>query len=223
MGAFVQPLLYLLGMGLGVGVARRRGTDAPQLLDGLTYFQFLAPALIATSAMMVTTSEAMFPVHAGFKWIRTYHAAAATPLTPGQIAAGRGPVAGDQGADHRHRCGPGVAVVRRDPNHGSAVGCGVRRLDRRRLRGPDHGVGGDPSAGAVVSRDQPLRHHAAVLVRRRVLSDRPVADMAAMGGQGDADLAWRRVVPRRGHAPACSSTAPSCMSGICCCSSWAAG
>ena len=33
-----------------------------QLLGGLTYFQFLAPALIATSAMMVTTSEAMFPV-----------------------------------------------------------------------------------------------------------------------------------------------------------------
>lgn len=84
----MQPLLYLLGMGLGVGSLVDRGTDAPQLLGGLTYFQFLAPALIATSAMMVTTSEAMFPVMAGFKWMRTYQAAAATPLTPGQIAAG---------------------------------------------------------------------------------------------------------------------------------------
>jgi lipooligosaccharide transport system permease protein len=32
----------------------------------------------------------MFPVMAGFKWFRTYHAAAATPLSPGQIAAGVG-------------------------------------------------------------------------------------------------------------------------------------
>jgi lipooligosaccharide transport system permease protein len=90
MGAFVQPLLYLLGMGLGVGTLVDRGADSAQLLHGLTYFQFMAPALIATSAMMVTTSEAMFPVMAGFKWTRTYHAAAATPITPGQIAAGIG-------------------------------------------------------------------------------------------------------------------------------------
>jgi lipooligosaccharide transport system permease protein len=90
LGAFVQPLLYMLGMGLGVGALVDEGTNASQQLDGLTYFQFLAPALIATSAMMVTTSEAMFPVMAGFKWSRTYHAAAATPLTPGQIAAGIG-------------------------------------------------------------------------------------------------------------------------------------
>jgi lipooligosaccharide transport system permease protein len=86
----VQPLLYLLGMGIGVGALVDAGTDASQQLDGLTYFQFLAPALIATSAMMVTTNEAMFPVMAGFKWVRTFHAAAATPLTPGQIAAGVG-------------------------------------------------------------------------------------------------------------------------------------
>ena len=90
LGAVVQPMLYLLGMGLGVGELVDRGDDAERLLDGLTYFQFLAPALIATSAMMVTTSEAMFPVMAGFKWMRVYHAAAATPLTAGDIAAGVG-------------------------------------------------------------------------------------------------------------------------------------
>jgi lipooligosaccharide transport system permease protein len=90
LGAFVQPALYLLGMGLGVGALVDRGSSAPRLLDGLTYFQFLAPALIATAAMMVSASEAMWPVHAGFRWGRTYHAAAATPLSPGQIAAGVG-------------------------------------------------------------------------------------------------------------------------------------
>jgi lipooligosaccharide transport system permease protein len=88
MASFVQPFLYLLGMGLGVGALVDRGDDARQLLDGLTYFQFLAPALIATSAMMVTTNEAMWPIVGGFKWQRSFHAAAATPLTPGQIASG---------------------------------------------------------------------------------------------------------------------------------------
>ena len=90
MGAFVQPFLYLLGMGLGVGALVDRGSDATQLLDGLTYFEFLAPALIATSAMMVTSSESMWPVLGGFKWQSGFHAAAATPLTPGEIAAGVG-------------------------------------------------------------------------------------------------------------------------------------
>ena len=90
LGAFVQPFLYLLGMGLGVGALVDDRSNAAQQLGGLSYFQFLAPALIATSAMMVTSNEAMFPVMAGFKWFRTYHAAAATPLSPGQIAAGVG-------------------------------------------------------------------------------------------------------------------------------------
>lgn len=90
MSAFLQPLLYLLGMGLGVGALVDRGDSAPQLLDGLTYFQFLAPGLIATSAMMVTSGEAMWPVLGGFKWQRGYHAAAATPLSPGEIAIGVG-------------------------------------------------------------------------------------------------------------------------------------
>lgn len=90
MAAFLQPFLYLLGMGLGVGALVDRGDSAARLLDGLTYFQFLAPALIATAAMMVTSNEAMWPVLGGFKWQSGYHAAAATPLTSGDIAAGVG-------------------------------------------------------------------------------------------------------------------------------------
>jgi lipooligosaccharide transport system permease protein len=88
MGAFVQPFLYLLGMGLGVGALVDDGSNADELLGGLTYFQFLAPALLATSAMMVSASEGTWPVLLGFKFGRVYHAAAATPLTPGQIMAG---------------------------------------------------------------------------------------------------------------------------------------
>ncbi len=88
MGAFFQPLLYLLGMGLGVGALVDRGTDSERLLDGLTYFQFLAPGLLATTAMMICSQEAMWPVMGGFKWMRSFHAAAATPLSPGDVLGG---------------------------------------------------------------------------------------------------------------------------------------
>ena len=88
LGAFVQPFLYLLGMGLGVGALVDNGSNSDELLGGLTYFEFLAPALLATSAMMVSASEATWPVLLGFKWGRSYYAAAATPLTPAQIVGG---------------------------------------------------------------------------------------------------------------------------------------
>ena len=38
--------------------------------------------------MMVSSSEGTWPVLLGFKWGRSYHAAAATPLTPSQIMTG---------------------------------------------------------------------------------------------------------------------------------------
>ena len=90
LGAFVQPLLYLAGMGLGVGALVDRRDNSEQLLDGLTYFQFLAPGLLATTAMMVCTNEALWPVMGGFKWMRGFHAQAASPLSPGEVAGGLG-------------------------------------------------------------------------------------------------------------------------------------
>jgi lipooligosaccharide transport system permease protein len=88
MASMLQPFLYLMGMGLGVGALVDRGSDSAQLLDGLTYFQFLGPGLIVTTAMMVAASEAMWPVLGGFKWQSGFHAAAATPLSPTDIVGG---------------------------------------------------------------------------------------------------------------------------------------
>ncbi|MBA3606009.1 MAG: ABC transporter permease [Actinomycetota bacterium] len=88
LGSFLQPFLYLLGMGVGVGALVDAGPSSPQLLDGVSYAAFLAPALIATTAMMVVAQESMWPVMDGFMWSAAYRAMSATPLEPRQVAAG---------------------------------------------------------------------------------------------------------------------------------------
>jgi lipooligosaccharide transport system permease protein len=90
LGSFVQPLLYLLGMGVGVGSLVDQSTSSTELLGGVEYFAFLAPALIATTAMIVVAQEAMWPVMDGFMWSNAYWAMAATPLRPSEVAAGVG-------------------------------------------------------------------------------------------------------------------------------------
>jgi lipooligosaccharide transport system permease protein len=85
-GVFLSPVLYLAAMGVGVGklVSAHSGT-----VGGLTYLQFVAPALLAVSAMQLGTNESMWPVLAALKWVRTYHAAVATPLAPEDVVAGK--------------------------------------------------------------------------------------------------------------------------------------
>jgi lipooligosaccharide transport system permease protein len=86
-GSFAQPVLFLVAMGIGLGTfVDRAGGDA---LGGVTYLQFLAPALLASTVMQGSAFEATFPVLAGFRWIRRYHAMYATPLTPFAIAFGQ--------------------------------------------------------------------------------------------------------------------------------------
>jgi lipooligosaccharide transport system permease protein len=88
LGAFVQPLLYLLGMGIGVGALVDRNAGAVDALGGVSYFAFLAPALIATTAMINSGQASLWEVLDGFLWSNSYRAMAATPLSPGEIASG---------------------------------------------------------------------------------------------------------------------------------------
>jgi lipooligosaccharide transport system permease protein len=90
LGSVVQPMLYLLGIGVGVGSLIDDGTSSTDVLGGVDYFAYLAPALIATTAMMVVVQEAMWPVMDGFIWSNAYRAMAATPLRPAEVAAGVG-------------------------------------------------------------------------------------------------------------------------------------
>lgn len=88
LGAFAQPLLYLVGMGLGVGALVDQGPTSGDLLGGVSYLAFIAPALIAVATMQVSTQDSLWPMMDGFKWSNAYRAMTATPLTPQQVAAG---------------------------------------------------------------------------------------------------------------------------------------
>jgi len=75
--SFLYPVLYLSAMGVGLGSLVNHHSHH---IDGVSYIDFLAPGLLAATAMQVGGNEAMYPVMGAIKWIRTYFAMLATPL-----------------------------------------------------------------------------------------------------------------------------------------------
>ncbi|MGO9500943.1 MAG: ABC transporter permease [Streptosporangiaceae bacterium] len=82
----LSPVLYLGAMGLGLGkLVDAHGTAG---LGGVSYLAFLAPGLLAATAMQTAVGESTYPVLASVKWMKTYQAAAATPLRPADLQRG---------------------------------------------------------------------------------------------------------------------------------------
>lgn len=75
--SFLEPLLYLAAMGIGLGTLVDRHMHS---VDEVSYLAFVGPGLLASAAMQVGTSESTYPVMGAIKWIRTYFAMLATPL-----------------------------------------------------------------------------------------------------------------------------------------------
>jgi lipooligosaccharide transport system permease protein len=86
--SFLSPVLFLTAMGLGVGSYVNQSAAGGQALGGLTYIQFLAPGLLAATAMQAAAFESTFPIMGGLVWQRTFHAMYATPITPRDIVLG---------------------------------------------------------------------------------------------------------------------------------------
>ena len=83
--SFVQPLLFLGAMGLGLGeLIEDRGRDAA----GLGYLEFVAPGLLVASALLMASAESMWPVMGGVKWMGQYNSMVATAMTPGDVYGG---------------------------------------------------------------------------------------------------------------------------------------
>jgi lipooligosaccharide transport system permease protein len=86
--SFLNPVLFLLAMGVGLGTYVDRSGSATQALGGLTYLQFLAPGLLAATAMQAAAFESTFPIMSGLTWQRVFHAMYATPISPRDIVLG---------------------------------------------------------------------------------------------------------------------------------------
>ena len=76
--SFLQPTLFLLAMGLGLGAMVDTGGAA--LPGGVSYAEFLAPGLLAAAAMQAAAFESAWPLLGKIMWHRNYEAVVATPM-----------------------------------------------------------------------------------------------------------------------------------------------
>jgi lipooligosaccharide transport system permease protein len=85
--SFVMPVLYLVAMGVGLG-SFVDGPGAQQQLGGVSYLQYVAPGLLAATAMQTAIGESTYPVYGNFRWTKVYLAMVASPLTVASVLVG---------------------------------------------------------------------------------------------------------------------------------------
>jgi lipooligosaccharide transport system permease protein len=76
--SFLQPTLFLVAMGLGLGAMI--DANGAALPGGVSYAEFLAPGLLAATAMQAAAFESAWPVLGKIMWQRNYDAVIATPM-----------------------------------------------------------------------------------------------------------------------------------------------
>ncbi|MGC0251066.1 ABC transporter permease [Pseudactinotalea sp. Z1748] len=82
---FLEPVFYLFALGVGIGTLV--GTID---VDGevMSYAVFVAPAMMATSAMNGAVMDSTFNVFGKIKDAKLYHSVLTTPLSPRDVAVG---------------------------------------------------------------------------------------------------------------------------------------
>lgn len=78
---FLEPVLYLLALGLGLGAYLRE-------IQGLPYVSFVATGLAASAAMFAATYECTYNAYVQFAYNRSYDAILTTPLSAEDVAVG---------------------------------------------------------------------------------------------------------------------------------------
>jgi lipooligosaccharide transport system permease protein len=83
--AIGTPVLYLFAFGVGLATLITQNVGP---VPGVSYLEFVAPALLCTAAVLVATEEYTFGILLGLKWNATYVGMNASPITARQIVDG---------------------------------------------------------------------------------------------------------------------------------------
>ncbi len=86
LSGFFEPLFFLFALGFGFG--RLVGDVTGPGGETISYVAFVAPALLAASAMNGAVYDATFNIFFKFKYAKLYDAMLATPLGPLDVAIG---------------------------------------------------------------------------------------------------------------------------------------
>jgi lipooligosaccharide transport system permease protein len=78
---FVEPILYLVALGLGLGAFVRE-------VNGKPYINFIAPGIIASSSMFAATYECTYGTFIRMTFQKTFDAILATPVNVDDLIAG---------------------------------------------------------------------------------------------------------------------------------------
>ena len=84
--SFIEPILYLASIGVGLGTLIARGSA--HSVGGLPYVAFVAPGMLASTAMMAASSESMYPITSRAYWAHIYDGMLATPIAVGDLVSG---------------------------------------------------------------------------------------------------------------------------------------
>jgi len=83
--SFLIPVLYLTSMGVALGSLINKHSHG---VGGVDYVAFLAPGLLASTCMQIAMNDTSWPVLGAIKWMRTYHAMLAAPLSVRDVQRG---------------------------------------------------------------------------------------------------------------------------------------
>jgi lipooligosaccharide transport system permease protein len=85
--SFLTPALYLAAMGVGLGSYVKNGGGQAHI-GGYPYVTYIAPGVLAATAMQTAAGESTWPVLGSIKWWKRYHAMLATPLRVRDVLLG---------------------------------------------------------------------------------------------------------------------------------------